>query len=338
MSGENKCNPCEDQLPIRRTRGPKGEKGDRGPIGATGPEGPQGPSGPMGPQGPAGPPGIKGDPGDSASFTFADNCEIEFNEPSPGTVQANLADTGWLDLLGFDYYPPNVIFPTATPFAKPKVRRIANTLHFKGTVILPLADGANQLIYLNLASGLFNYTTEYFNHLKSGAGGCDTTNASNGGISLNNKSSVLPNGLLCGGQVIDGTYSKQVIASRQIYAGPGTSNRLLLTTVLTVYILSTGEILITTVKDGEQSSNAGNSDTGGSTLRPIICNVTSGEYVPKFNAAGSNLHSMTSSALTVPVELDTATQSVQWPLSCDGGEPTQLGGFTFSLDGLMAYL
>lgn len=338
------CNPCEDQKPLRRTRGPKGETGNRGPIGATGPQGPQGPQGPMGPQGPQGEPGIKGEDGNNANISFQNNCEFEFSESPAGTFQANAVDTGWIDLLGFDHYPPNVAFPSSTAVAKPKVRRIGKVLYFKGSVILPLADASNNLVYLNLSSGNYNYTTTYSNKLKSGVGGCDLSIANIGGFRLNNNSSVLPLNLLCDGQTIDGSYSKQVIAQRQIYGVKGTANRMSLSTFLTLYISPTGVVTITTVKDVEQAADGSITDllgvdySGGSTLRPIISNVRAGDFVPKFNNIASNLHSMSTSSAANPVQLNTSSQSLTWPISCDAGEPAELGGFAFSLDGLMAFI
>jgi hypothetical protein len=32
------------------------------------------------------------------------------------------------------------------------------------------------------------------------------------------------------------------------------------------------------------------------------------------------------------------TFNATWPFSCDAGEPDQIGGFEFSLDGMIAYL
>ena len=52
-----------------------------------------------------------------------------------GTLSANIQDTGWVDLLGFDFYSGNSI----TAY-KPKCRRIGNVVHFRGMLMIPLSS------------------------------------------------------------------------------------------------------------------------------------------------------------------------------------------------------
>lgn len=316
ICGNNCDNKCQE---IKQgPRGPRGYNGIQGPQGEPGVQGPPGGDGPQGPSGVAAAQPV---------ITFQATCDTEVvqNAGFPNyDFSINVVDSGWLDLEGFNHYPGNI--------PKPQVRRLGKQLHFRGIVYIPLADLSNVLIPLQLTSGIVNYTTEFFNKTFSGSGGCSVNG--NGSLSFNNGNSVLPEALsLCNS--IDATYQIQKIAQRQLYNG--NSNRIALSTFLSVNILSSGELLLGTIQDIEQSANGGNSDTGGSTLRPIICNVTAGEYVPKYNSTTSNLHSVATSSANVNVTVDTATDVETWPISCDGGNPDQLGGFSFKLDGLIAY-
>jgi len=63
--------------------------------------------------------------------------------------------------------------------------------------------------------------------------------------------------------------------------------------------------------------------------------VRSGEYVPDYIAATTDIHNAPSNA---DFPLTSATKNITWPFSCDAGEETDLGGFIFRLDGLIAYI
>lgn len=324
---------------IKGDRGPRGYKGDQGPQGPQGPMGIQGPQGPQGLQGPIGATGLQGAKGidgldgqdaEQPVVSFTTDCSLEITETQgfPNYIyDIKLDDTGWLDLEGFSYYD------AAIP--KPKVRRIGKTLYFKGLVVLPLADNGNVVIPYAIVGGNRNYATEFYNNLAVGPGLVSDTNFVNGSFYMNFAQSVLPFGLdLC--STIDDVYSYKVIAERSLYNG--SPNRLCLSTVLNITFLTSGLMLISTVKDIEQATNGGNGESGGSTLRPIVCNVTSGEYAPKFNSPNTNLHSLDTPIASTTVTVDGTTEQQTWPISCDGGEPAQLGGFAFRLDGMIAML
>ena len=335
------CNSCGKRTCVceplpKGIRGPRGYTGAQGPMGPQGPigqTGDPGPEGPVGPQGPAGLPGTqgeKGDPGSDAQqpvISFQNTCDVEITEISgfPNyEFRIDAVDSGWLDLKGFDHYPVN--------FAKPQVRRIGKVLHFRGTVIIPLADDSNTLIPLTLTGSNLNYPTQYFNNTYSGPGGC-TINAA-GGIFMNNNLSILPEELeLC--SPLDGTYNALKIGQRNLYNGE--PNRIALSSVFSVSLLATGVLLIGTIQDIEQSTQGGISYTGGSTLRLIVSNVREGEYVPKYNSSDTKIHSFPSSSVGEVLEVDTLTDDITWPFDCDAGNPEQIGGFLFRLDGFMAY-
>jgi len=74
---------------------------------------------------------------------------------------------------------------------------------------------------------------------------------------------------------------------------------------------------------------------GSSPLRLITSNVRSGDYLPNYIGAGSDIHNAPSNA-NFPLVSDTF--NLTWPFSCDAGDADQIGGFIFKLDGLIAYL
>ena len=90
------------------------------------------------------------------------------------------------------------------------------------------------------------------------------------------------------------------------------------------------------LKDLEYTSSVQNIlQLGSSHLRYITSNVRSGEQVPNFISTNTNIHNDPTSG-TQP--LNVQFNSFEYPFDCDAGEETQIGGFGFRLDGLIAYL
>jgi hypothetical protein len=78
-----------------------------------------------------------------------------------------------------------------------------------------------------------------------------------------------------------------------------------------------------------------------SALRYITSNVVTGNYLPDYLNAASELHSFTTSpAPASPDRTITSEASTvyQWPVTCNAGDKTQVGGFKVALDGLIAYV
>ena len=235
-------------------------------------------------------------------------------------ISARITDTGWVDLDGFAYY---------TGAIKPQCRRIGNQIHFRGSIYIPLENPASPGNVVSLSS------TSAYNSIAgctvwSGTGGC--TISPFGSITFNNGASVIPTSVTVNN--FDGSYSLGwITATRQIDIATtyGTS----LTASVNVSFSSTKALTVTTIYDTEEIATQPNGTFGSSPLRLITSNVRSGEYIPNYIGTGSDIHNAPSNA-NFPLVSDTF--NLTWPFSCDAGDADQIGGFTFKLDGMIAYL
>ena len=257
-----------------------------------------------------------------------------------GILTANIQDTGWEDLLGFNFYDG---------VAKPQCRRIGNQIHFRGLVYVPIDNPSSPGIVVPLTS------TAAYNSVMScsvfaGGGGCVIN--TNGSITFNNQTSVIPTTVLNAATNLDNAYSLgYVIGSRPIDldATYGTA----LSAVFSVGITNTKQLYIAVLKDLEITSTRANAaNIGSSHLRYITSNVTAGEKVPNFSSSQSTVHSSPFSgsvnAVSLPAPLAPDTQYLNnlttlyntftYPFTCDAGLESQIGGFGVILDGLIAYV
>jgi hypothetical protein len=234
-------------------------------------------------------------------------------------VSAKITDTGWVDLNGFAYY---------SGVTKPQCRRIGNQIHFRGNVYIPLENPASPGSVIPLTS-LSSYNSIQGCTTWSGTGGC-SINAS-GSITFNNGASVVPNSITAGN--FDGLYRSgwQPIA-RQINVGGSTGTAL--TSIVNIFITSTKQLQIQTLLDIEETT-IGTSAIGNSPFRFITSNIRSGEYLPNYIASASDIHNAPSNA-NFPLVSNTFNNT--WNFNCDAAQPAQIGGFEFSLDGMIAYL
>lgn len=256
---------------------------------------------------------------ESFNVTVDDTATINLTSTS-GVITANLTDTGWVDLNGFAYY---------SGVTKPQCRRIGNQIHFRGTVFVPLENPSSPGAVVTLTS------TSAYNSISgcttwSGVGGCSID--ANGAISFNNGGSVIPPSVTAGN--LDNTYSKAWdVALRAIDVDPtyGTS----LTSAIRASITSTKGLTVQVVHDIEISTTRGTGVQGNSPLRLVTSNVRVGEYLPNYIGTGTDIHNAPSNA-NFPLLSDTF--DLTWPFSCDAGDENQIGGFNFTLDGLIAYV
>jgi hypothetical protein len=89
------------------------------------------------------------------------------------------------------------------------------------------------------------------------------------------------------------------------------------------------------VHDLEITPTRGSGFQGNSPLRFVTSNVRSGEYLPNYIGTGTRIDNAPSNANFAMVS---DTFNATWPFSCDAGNENQVGGFSFKLDGLIAYL
>ena len=292
---------------IQGIQGPKGDRGCRGPQGPAGLPGTPGINGIDGAPGAPGINGIDGAPGPIGPQGI----------PGPAGPAAVIEDTGWLDLIGFDYY--------GSGLPKPQVRVIQKTICFRGNIVIPLSstsNGSTLIPMTNLSTYFPLSNVEPF----TGAGGV-VLNPS-GSIAFNNGLSVLPSPI----GLPDSTYLSQlnpIFRNIEDFVG----NSVLLTSIGKLVLRSTGELLFTVLKDIEEPSGA-STGLGTSALNYIVSRVRNLDKTPLFSAASSNLHT-NASAGDQPIVLEYTTNSYKF--NCDAGNISQLGGFIIDLSGFSAY-
>lgn len=263
---------------------------------------------------------------DSTTVSVTDSDTIDLNLTLLNgnyDIQADIVDTGWQDLEGFQFYPGSV--------DKPQVRRIGKALHFRGLVIVPLSsDGGTTLIPLT-SSTAYNGRTEIAPF--TGAGGGVTLNAS-GSVTFNQNLNVIPADVLPLATNLDSLYATTgVVALRDVDldATHGTS----LSAYGNICLTADKKLYFACLKDIEITPTRGAGFLGSSALRYITSNVRAGEYVPNHIDVNTDIQNAPSNA---DFPLTSGTRNVTWPFTCDAGNETDLGAFAFRLDGLTAYI
>ena len=250
-----------------------------------------------------------------------------------GVIAANILDTGWIDLNGFGYYSG-----ATTLTLKPQARRIGNLIHFRGLVTIPIDDGTGAPLIWQYGFGP-NIDTYYLSTTvtPATAGPNSVVLATAGTVTFNQGNSVLPTSIIGVGETLDNSYTREFqIAARpiQIDASPVTSS--ILTAAFNVQITSAKTLLISLPKNAEQNAFSGTAGIDTSHINYIISHVTSGEFVPSFSNAATNVNSSSVSGTT---GLDISFNPAQtYPFSCNANDETEVGGFRFSLDGLTAFV
>jgi len=252
------------------------------------------------------------------SVTVADTTTVNLDNTG-NVITANITDSGWVDLQGFLYY---------SGVTKPQCRRIGNQVHFRGNVYIPLENPASPGSVVPLTAE-DAYDAVIGCTVWSGVGGC--TIMGSGGLQFNNGASVVPTSITSGN--FDALYrSGWQPITRQITVN--STNGTALTSVINIFITANKQLEIQTVADIEEGS-APTTLYGNSPFRFITSNVRIGEYLPNYIAAASDIQNAPSNA-NFPLLSDTFNST--WDFSCDAAEADQLGGFEFSLDGMIAYL
>jgi hypothetical protein len=235
------------------------------------------------------------------------------------TISANITDTGWVDLNGFAYY---------SGVTKPQCRRIGNQVHFRGNVYIPLENPASPGSVVPLTSETA-YNVVQGCTTWSGAGGC--TIIGTGGLQFNNGASVVPTSITSGN--FDALYRSgwQTVARQITVTG---SNGTALTSMINIFITAAKQLEIQTVDDIEDGT-ATTPLYGNSLFRFMTSNIRSGEYLPNYIAPASDIQNAPSNA---NFPLVSNTFNTTWDFNCDAAQASQIGGFEFSLDGMIAYL
>ena len=236
-------------------------------------------------------------------------------------IPITATDSGWVDLLGFGFLPGG---------SAPQYRLIGKELSFRGNAIVALDDGAGAIVpYANegsyaAATGLVTPNTAL-----TGPAGAVTVVAA-GSIIFNKSAAVIP-----ASAFPDNSYSIQKIAYRRVNTSSA-SIQAVYTAYVNVFIGATGLLTVQTLLDIEEYT--GGQVLGNSLYRFITSKATTGDYLLNYtNVTGGSLQGVTAAGsltLIVPRPAGNPTHAV----TLDAANPTDIGGFVISLDGLKAYL
>jgi len=259
---------------------------------------------------------------DSVSINVEDTNSIDLTVTG-GVISANIVDTGWQPLNGFAFMGS----------LKPECRRIGNQIHFRGTVVVPLPNPVTPTVAATFTSTSYNsiLTSQVFT---GGTDGCLIN--TNGSITFNNNNSVIPTSVLDTGTNLDSTYVKAyTIGTRQINLDPA-SYGTALSGVFNIGVFSDKRLYVGVLKDLEYTSTVQDpAQLGSSHLRYITSNVRAGEKVPNFLSNNTNIHNDPASGIQV---LNVDYNTFEYPFDCNAGLESEIGGFAFRLDGLIAYV
>jgi len=248
-------------------------------------------------------------------------------------LTARINDTGWIDLNGFGYYTG-----AETLALKPQARRIGNAVHFRGLINIPIDDGTGVPALWQYSSGPSVDTYYLSTTVTPATVGADSVNLSTAGtVTFNQGLSVIPTTIMDAGELFDNTYGTNfLIGARpvQIDAAPVTST--ILSGLFNLSITSTKTLVASLPKNAEQNAFSGTNAYNTSHLNYIVSHVRSGEFVPKFDNANTNVNS-NALAGTIPLEME-YDAGLTYPFSCNANDEQEVGGFRFILDGLTAYI
>ena len=249
------------------------------------------------------------------------------------TISSKILDTGWVDLDGFGFYTG-----VDTDALRPRVRRIGNVLHFKGQVMIPIDDGAGAPLlwqYSNVPPIDTYYLSTTVTPASIGPG--SVIASASGLITFNQGNIVIPTSVMGVAELLDDSYTKNfTIGNRrtQIDNAPDTST--ILTTMGNLSIASNKTLSFALVKNGEQNIFSGTAAYDTSHLNYIISHVRNGDYVPKFDNANTNVNSNVASG-TIGLDME-YNANLTYQFDCNANDESNLGGFIFQLDGLIAYI
>ena len=272
-----------------------------------GPIGPPGPTGPAGGTGPQGPDGIT-------------------------------PDSGWQNLNGFSYYDSNPAFASV----RPQVRKIGQTLYFRGIVIIPLAESDDSLTLIPLADYSSEQSAKVFQGTST-AGGC-LVNV-NGSITFNQNVNTIPTSIIPNITTtpIDSIYVKQnIIATRRIQtynAGFSvTTGGAILNSVISVFVYTNGKIAIQTLKDIEAQVDPLKTTEGVNSLRFVTSKIKQGQRAVNQSIVNED-DTLHSSSLPTTLTYNMLVENSDYfSFDVDASLAEELGGFTFRLDGLTAFV
>ena len=265
------------------------------------------------------------------TITVADTNTIDLELSAGNELTAKVQDTGWQPLVGFNYQTGTI--------GPPECRRIGNTIHFRGLIYVPLGDGGNRPIDASTVNSYSStYTTSVATSGLGSEGACTLSADLTSSLKFNLGASVIPTTVLDVAENLDGPYRVNfpTVALRVLnVTASNTVDSFLLSAACRVGILEDKSFYISSLHDAEEGSANSAGLIGNSALRYITSNVRTGESIPLFNAATSDLHSFPTSGVQ---NIETNVDAQIYPITCDAGDVSQLGGFYFTIEGLTAHV
>jgi hypothetical protein len=294
---------------------------------------------------------------ENTSLTVLDTNSIDLTFTS-GTLSANIVDTGWVNLNGFEFYAVGV--------GKPQCRRIGNVVYFRGTAVVPLVGEESTPLEFNNSAGSNTYLPNTTVTPSTTGLGSVYLDTGAGVLYWNSNTSVIPSSVVAPtasgttpNYYFDNVYVKQfTLGTRGIVVRNSVDGSDLISTVLntvgTLFITKDGKLAITTVRDSEESNVSlyqSPYSFNTSHLNYIVSHVVLNEFVPNFQALATTVHSSAASGVQT-VDID-HTQSATWTIarsapttpvtyqyrfSFNGNDVNSLGAVSYALDGLVAYI
>ena len=304
--------------------------------------------------------------------TVADTNTIDLELNSSSLLTAKVQDTGWVNLLGFDWYSG----AAASDGTRPQCRRIGNVIHFRGIVWIPMAKSPSDATVFPISSISSYYNNSFTDVATSGAGSCSLSGSDS--LIWNQGNSVIPPEVIAS-QTIDGParFQYPTVLSRPV-AAQGQS--VLLTAAGRFGIQASGELYFAALRDQELATTLGTSIPNNSPLRYITSRVETGQLIPNFDSSGSNVNSFPNhatwdvalsynpgnivlyngayyqcytrstpgltpdvttnewSTYTIDIETDTYPNTNSYEFGINAGNADELGGFYATLEGLSAFI
>lgn len=246
------------------------------------------------------------------------------------TVTADIVDTGWHDLNGFDFM--------GAWDQRPQARRVGSVIYFRGIVVPPMGDatsGSSGTVIPHTTSSAYHaipYPKVLDASLSADTNACTITTSGGVGIQItyNRGTNVIPAAVWAGTIDNETVFAGRQLSYRRIDASGETIS---LTMSYALGITVAGNMYVSTVAGTELYSGTGL--LGSSSQRFVTSNVRAGEYIPDYIAATSDIDNAPSNA---NFPLVSETHNVTWPFDCDAGNAQEIGGFLIRLDGLTAFI
>jgi len=275
-------------------------------------------------------------------ITVQDTNTVNLTLSSTNILSAEVQDSGWQNLNGFDWYGPNIISQ------RPRARRIGNVIYFKGIVMVPLANAiTDQPIVWDYQQPSINTYAPLTSIKPAETGAGSVVINSGGSITFNQGNSVIPASVLPLGINLDDNYSfnwEMGWRNIQMVSATASITTSMLTTLFRPIISIDKKLSFQLVEDIEQSASSITGNVYGTSLaNNLISNVQVGEYVPFYRAATSVMNSSPLANLQ-SVQLRYGSEVAlgdvyTFPFTCQASDKEQVGGFGWiKLDPYSTYI